>query len=120
MVWADDASSITCLAVPTSRNLAVASPSVNKIGCLGYANVRQKRLLSLGTSVFLPVWESTLLSAQKFTGSRKPFILPAIDTGNSSVRDSSNRLPAGSRPFCPFGTLYLQTCSGPNREKIFS
>jgi hypothetical protein len=40
------------IAVPTSRNLAVASPSVNKIGCLGYANVRQKRLLSLGTSVF--------------------------------------------------------------------
>jgi hypothetical protein len=50
MVWADDASSITCLAVPTSRNLAVASPGVNKFGGSGYANVRQKRLPSLGTS----------------------------------------------------------------------
>ena len=49
MVWAADASSIPCLAVPTSRNLAVASPGVNKFGWLGYANVRQKRLPSHGT-----------------------------------------------------------------------
>jgi hypothetical protein len=55
MGWAADASSITCLAVPTSRNLAVASPGVNKFSWLEYANVRQKRLPSLGTSVFLGV-----------------------------------------------------------------
>jgi hypothetical protein len=55
MVWADDASSITRLAVPTSRNLAVASPGVNKFSWLGYANVRQKRLPSPGTSVSCPV-----------------------------------------------------------------
>ncbi len=60
MVWAADASSITCLMVPTSRNLAVAPRGVNKFGCLEYANVRQKRLPSLGTSVsfaVLPVRE---------------------------------------------------------------
>jgi hypothetical protein len=41
MEWAADASSIPCLAVPTSRNLAVASPGVNEFGQPGYANVRQ-------------------------------------------------------------------------------
>jgi hypothetical protein len=41
MVWAADASSIPNFVVPTSRNLAVASPGVNKIDRLGYANVRQ-------------------------------------------------------------------------------
>ena len=53
MVWAANASSITCLAVPTSRNLAGVPPGVNKFGGLGYANVRQKWLPSLGTCVSL-------------------------------------------------------------------
>jgi hypothetical protein len=68
MVWADDASSITCLAVPTSRNLAVASPGVNKFSWLGYANVRQKRLPSPGTSVFLPGRDNDCVRPQIFTG----------------------------------------------------
>jgi hypothetical protein len=55
MVWADDASSITRHAMPTPRNLAVASPGVNKFRGLEYAKVRQKWLPSLGTSVFLGV-----------------------------------------------------------------
>jgi hypothetical protein len=50
IVWAVNASSIPCFVVPTSRNLAVASPGVNKIGRVGYANVRQRRLPARGTS----------------------------------------------------------------------
>ncbi len=53
MVWAANASSITSLVVPTSRNLAGAPPGVNKFSGMGYANVRQKRLPSLGTCVSL-------------------------------------------------------------------
>jgi hypothetical protein len=93
MVWADDASSITCLAVPTSRNLAVASPGVNKFSCLGYANVCQKGLPPLGTRASLsalPVWESCCTSS-KIHRPAETFYSPAIDIGNASVRDSSNR-----------------------------
>ncbi len=100
MGWAADASSITCLAVPTSRNLAVASPGVNKFGCLGYANVRQKWLPSLGTCFSLEsifrLRGIVVYIRKKFTASQKllsflPFVLPAIDIRAASVRNWSNR-----------------------------
>jgi hypothetical protein len=106
MVWADNASSITCLAVPTSRNLAGGHPGVNKFGCLGYANVRQNRLLSPGTRVFRhipPCLGMKMWTCSKFTHSPRAFILPAIDIGKGCMRDSSNRRAAGqggrSAPF---------------------
>ncbi len=93
MVWAANASSITSLVVPTSRNLALAPPGVNKFSGLGYANVRQKWLPFLGTRRLLQARRvaGRLCSAQEFTGSGKPFILSAIDIGNAAVRNSSNR-----------------------------
>jgi hypothetical protein len=79
MVWADDAASITCLAVPTPRNLAGATPGVNKFGWLEYAKVRQKWLPSLGTSVFLkalPSPERTLCTSSKIHCPAETFYPP--------------------------------------------
>ena len=43
----------------------------------------------------LPFWEGVVYLLKNSPPRRKPFLLPAIDIGNASVRDSSNRPPAG-------------------------
>jgi hypothetical protein len=97
MECAADASSIPCLAVPTSRNLAVTSPGVNEFGRPGYANVRQWRLpphSTYGCPKWVPQNAPDAMQInrhnQKTLGLWKPFILPAIDIRDSLVRHSSH------------------------------
>jgi hypothetical protein len=119
MVWADDASSITCLAVPTSRNLAVASPGVNKFNCLGYANVRQKWLPSLGTCVSpeeLPVCQGCLCTSSKIHPPAETFYSPWHR--HRQHRHERFIKSSGRGRFCSIGTLDVQTCTGPTRFKL--
>jgi hypothetical protein len=67
--------------------------------------------------LLLPIWEKDCVPAQKFTRPQKPFILLAIDIGIARVRDSSNRLAAGSGS-APLGTIAFQNGSKPIECKL--
>jgi hypothetical protein len=74
----------------TSRNLAGLSLGVNHFCGFGYANERQTWLLSLGTKVSEFATRQIFYLLKTIRGACKSFILPAIDTGNTRVRNSSD------------------------------
>jgi hypothetical protein len=101
MVWAANASSITCLALPTTCNLAGASPGVNhfswmecrgSVTRIGYEGNPAKKV---------QIFENQV---------SQTFLLPAIDIGDANVRDSSNRLATDTWAPCPSRPQYHPTC----------